>query len=464
MEGYSAYHTKRMICGQPVNYLSVSENWQILTMIRRGVMGLLSRLFGKKMSKDELFNEVGTMIFNEVHGKFNLKITQGIAGNFDGNSEQEAYMEVTNMVLKGDLDKNDLTSICEAYMGIRENIIASRGGMSRWVPKYSLGQKSMNKSADILSEKESSTKEDPDILKQQQKYKEQTGPIIIHFETFKCSWEGNLFGQMHCDGSVDVSINNDRRMVKCFNNSLQKSSSDLNLMMTLQLFDSSQFDDAPTAQVSLFRDGNIKAERKEDSGETISVPLENLAFYLEPKKNMGSRSNNGKPLHPDTIAYNNSLDRYMSNSDVKEFELMMKCKIGDASERSYVTVGQANSMREVFDKALLYGERLITGQIDPDPQKAHILNHVGAMFLASKNDDILITKLAKAFNMKLFDQDFMELLCRIISFEKYTPNNDDATKKERELYYEVFHPVWDRASYLKNEETNAIWKDMGLPD
>ena len=56
-----------------------------------------------KMSKEELFYEVGTMIFHEVHGKFALKITQGIAGDSDGNSEQEAYMEVTNMILRGDL-------------------------------------------------------------------------------------------------------------------------------------------------------------------------------------------------------------------------------------------------------------------------------------------------------------------------------------------------------------------------
>jgi hypothetical protein len=321
-----------------------------------------------------------------------------------------------------------------------------------------------NKISETLSEKDTSIKTSPNTLKQQQKYNKQTGPIKIHFETFKCSWEGNLFGQMHCDGSVDVSINNDCRMVKCFNNSLQKTASDPNLMMTLQLFDSSQFDDTPTAQVSLFRDGYIKAERQEDSGETISVPLENLAFYLEPKKNMESRSNDEKPIHPDTIAYNNSLDRYMNNPDVREFELMMKCKIGDLSERSYVTVGQADSMKEVFDQAFWYGERTITGQVAPDPQKAIFLNHLGAMFLASKNDDILVTKLAKAFNMKLFDQDFIKLLCSIISFMRYTPNNnEDAAKKERKLYHEIFIPVILRASHLKNEETNAIRKNMGLP-
>ena len=171
------------------------------------------------------------------------------------------------------------------------------------------------------------------------------------------------------------------------------------------------------------------------------------------------------PVHPDTIAYNNSLDRYMTNSDVKEFELMMKCAIGDTSERPYVTQGQGNSMREVFDKALRYGESLITGQIDPDPQNAHILNHVGAMFLASKNDDILKEKLARAFNMELFDQDFMERLCRIILRMKYTPNNnDDATKKERELYHEIFSPVWARASYLEEERVNALLKNMGFSD
>lgn len=97
-------------------------------------MGLLNRLFGHKMSKEKLFYEVGTMIFHEVHGNFTLKITQGIAGDSDGNSEQEAYMEVTNMVLRGDLNKNDLKSMCESYMQIRESIIINRGGMTRWVP------------------------------------------------------------------------------------------------------------------------------------------------------------------------------------------------------------------------------------------------------------------------------------------------------------------------------------------
>ncbi len=98
-------------------------------------MGLLSRLSGNKMSKDKLFHEVGTMIFNEVHGRFSLKITQGIAGDADGNSEQEAYMEVTDMILRGDLSRNDLKGMGEAYMQLRENIIINRGGIPRWVPK-----------------------------------------------------------------------------------------------------------------------------------------------------------------------------------------------------------------------------------------------------------------------------------------------------------------------------------------
>jgi hypothetical protein len=98
-------------------------------------MGLLSRLFGKKMSRDELFYEIGTRIFNEVHGKFTLKIMQGIGGDCDGNSENEAYMEVTDMILRGDLDRNDFESICQAYMRTRENIIINHGGKPRWVAK-----------------------------------------------------------------------------------------------------------------------------------------------------------------------------------------------------------------------------------------------------------------------------------------------------------------------------------------
>lgn len=283
-------------------------------------------------------------------------------------------------------------------------------------------------------------------------------PIKIHFETFECAWKGNLIGQMHCSGSVDVSINNARRRIICFNNSLQKSSSDPNLMMTLRLFDSSHFDEVPTAQVSLFRDGNIKAERQEVSGETISVPLENLSFYLEFQKNMGSLANNDKPLDPDTIAYNNSLEKYKNNSDVKEFELMLKCMIGDTSERSYVTVGQVKSMKEVFNKASQYGERIITGQIDQDQQKAHFINHVGAMFLASKNDNILLTKLAKAFRLQLFDSDFMEVMCDITTSVKYTSNNkDDFIKNSIKLHNEIFHPVLVRASNLDQE----LAKEMG---
>jgi len=98
-------------------------------------MSLISRLFGKKMSKSESFYEIGTMIFNEVHSKFTLKIKSGIGMDCDGNSENEAYMEITEMVLRGDLDKNDLEGICEAYMQARDTIIINHGGTPRWVLK-----------------------------------------------------------------------------------------------------------------------------------------------------------------------------------------------------------------------------------------------------------------------------------------------------------------------------------------
>lgn len=96
-------------------------------------MALLGNLFGKKNSRDKLFYEVGMMIFNEVHSKFTLKIMQGLEGNCDGESENEAYMAVTDKVLMGELDRNDLKNLCEAYMVIRANIIQSRGGTARWV-------------------------------------------------------------------------------------------------------------------------------------------------------------------------------------------------------------------------------------------------------------------------------------------------------------------------------------------
>ena len=98
-------------------------------------MGLLGRIFGKKDEKSALYLEVGTKIFKQVHGNFNLKIMQDIGGNSDGNTEQEAYMEVTEMILRGDLDRNNLQGLCEAYMQIRENIITNNGGMPRWVAK-----------------------------------------------------------------------------------------------------------------------------------------------------------------------------------------------------------------------------------------------------------------------------------------------------------------------------------------
>ena len=161
------------------------------------------------------------------------------------------------------------------------------------------------------------------------------------------------------------------------------------------------------------------------------------------------------------ISYTDSLERYKSDPDVKEFELMMNFAIGDISERNSLTVGMCNSMRERFDNSFYYAEQILTGAIDANPQNninLIIINHLGACFWTSKHDKLLLRKLAEAYyNMKLFNEESLELLCTLVAVMTLSPKNiDDLKKKTSKLYKEMCSPVLQEVFVLREEMAQSI--------
>jgi len=75
------------------------------------------------------------LLNKEVHKKYTLKIQSGIGMNCDKNSDAEANAVIVQMIMDGNIDKNNISQICETYMSTRENIIMGNGGITRWVKK-----------------------------------------------------------------------------------------------------------------------------------------------------------------------------------------------------------------------------------------------------------------------------------------------------------------------------------------
>ena len=88
-----------------------------------------------------LFKKFRTMLYvyklidREVNDKYTMKIRAGIGMDCDQNSDAKAKNELVRMIVKGEIDKNDIDKICNTYMGVRESIVMGNGGMARWVEK-----------------------------------------------------------------------------------------------------------------------------------------------------------------------------------------------------------------------------------------------------------------------------------------------------------------------------------------
>jgi hypothetical protein len=78
---------------------------------------------------------VHQLIDREVHTQYTIKIMAGIGQDCDRNRDAQAKSLVAGMILNGDIAKDDVKQICASYMGCRETIVMSNGGMARWVRK-----------------------------------------------------------------------------------------------------------------------------------------------------------------------------------------------------------------------------------------------------------------------------------------------------------------------------------------
>jgi len=75
------------------------------------------------------------LIDREVNDKYTMKIWAGIGMDCDQNSDAKAKNELVRMIVKGEIEKDNIEEICNAYMGVRESIVMENGGMAEWVEK-----------------------------------------------------------------------------------------------------------------------------------------------------------------------------------------------------------------------------------------------------------------------------------------------------------------------------------------
>lgn len=74
------------------------------------------------------------LIDREVNGKYTIKIMT-LNPNAHQYSDANAKKVIVDMIVAGELDRDDVEKICKTYMGVRESMIKSVGDGARWVEK-----------------------------------------------------------------------------------------------------------------------------------------------------------------------------------------------------------------------------------------------------------------------------------------------------------------------------------------
>lgn len=70
-----------------------------------------------------------------VNNIYTIKISSIVGRPQDKTSDARAKNEVVRMVLSGDIDKENSSAICTAYIKSRESILLGEGRFVRWVRK-----------------------------------------------------------------------------------------------------------------------------------------------------------------------------------------------------------------------------------------------------------------------------------------------------------------------------------------
>jgi hypothetical protein len=87
-----------------------------------------------------LFKKIQTLYYvyklinKEVNDKYIIKITTWDPGAHK-HSDTNAKNKIAEMIIRGDIGSDDVESICNSYMSIREALIIDKGDTARWVKK-----------------------------------------------------------------------------------------------------------------------------------------------------------------------------------------------------------------------------------------------------------------------------------------------------------------------------------------